>query len=670
MARSVEGSETVDAFVGLVVERGIAPRDAVERLRTKDRRAASLARRLCEERLLKPEAAWELLAEVRRRRRGKTPGPAIPENAPRMGPYRLLGELGRGGMGVVHRAWDERLRREVALKTIPGVADPAVRERLLREARAAGKLRHPGIVGVFAAEQIDGVCVLALELVRGTSLEKKITTSGPLPPERAAALVRDVALAVAHAHDNGVIHRDLKSANVLLDAQELPHLTDFGVARDMNASAMTQTGVAVGTPAYMSPEQALGEPEKIGPATDVYGLGAVLYETLSGRAPFEGQNGIAILRQVIEDEPESPSAVRRARGLAIVPRDLETVCLKALEKAPERRYERAQDLASDLERFLKGEPVVARPISWPERALRKVRRRPLLFSVVVIVVLVQLVLLAAARAQARHEARARRADFEARLARFSTTLSAIPLDTILKHRQEFGDQAAPLLADALALGQSSDAEDTALARSALLALARVATRIDEPGLALFSTKLSLAKAMAPDERDEAMALAARALDLEETREPLARIRADLASERADALTRAVALAETLVAKHPRACHAWFACAEARAATGDVAGALAAVDRAIALEPRCGRYFALRAEGERKKGDPVAARADAERAVSLQEGASWEGYRIRGLLRRDGHDETGARADLERALDFEPPARVVAELRAVLDQGSR
>ncbi|HZU98432.1 MAG TPA: serine/threonine-protein kinase, partial [Planctomycetota bacterium] len=416
MAREGQGSETVDALVGLVVERGIAPRGAVERLRTKDRRAASLARRLCEERLLKPEVAWELLAEVRRRRRGKSPRPAIPESAPRMGPYRLLGELGRGGMGVVHRAWDERLRREVALKTIPGVADPAVRERLLREARAAGKLRHPGIVAVFAAEQIEGVCVLALELVRGTSLEKKITAQGPLPPERAAALVRDVALAVAHAHDNGVIHRDLKPANVLLDAQEAPHLTDFGVARDMSASAMTQTGVAVGTPAYMSPEQALGEPDKIGPATDVYGLGAVLYEALSGRAPFEGQNGIAILRQVVEDEPEPPSAVRQERGLASVPRDLETVCLKALEKAPERRYERAQEVAADLERFLKGEPVLARPIAWPERALRKIRRRPLLFSVVVIVVLVQLVLLAAARAQARHEARARRADFEARLA--------------------------------------------------------------------------------------------------------------------------------------------------------------------------------------------------------------------------------------------------------------
>jgi tetratricopeptide (TPR) repeat protein len=288
--------------------------------------------------------------------------------------FKIRGILGKGGMGVVYRALDLRFNREIALKTILGAADPETVERFVREAKAAGRLKHPNIVPVFEHGVVKGVRYMALELVEGKSLLGVIRESGPMSPSSGASTVRDLAEAVAEAHAQGVLHRDLKPANVLLDKDSRPRLTDFGLARDERETDLTQTGDVLGTPVYMAPEQALGDKRAIGPATDVYGLGAILYEALAGQPPFTGRTGVEVLRKVVEEEPPSPTAVRLGRGLAALPPDLETICQKCLEKAPERRYASARELARDLRSFLDGEPIAARPATRLERARRFVRR--------------------------------------------------------------------------------------------------------------------------------------------------------------------------------------------------------------------------------------------------------------------------------------------------------
>ena len=348
-------------------------------------RGRSVAEILCDLGALDRVVAAALLREVRAGP-GRAPAPARPAPTAaardpsglgpgaRLGSYRILALLGRGGMGVVYRARDERLKRDVALKTMSGLSDAEAVERFVREARAAGRLHHPGIVAVHDAGVEGGVPFMALELVEGPTLAQRIASGGPLSPNVAATLVRDVALAVEAAHDAGIVHRDLKPANVLLDAAQRPRLTDFGLARDSEATGITASGDALGTPAFMAPEQALAKNDAIGPRTDVYGLGAILYTALAGRPPHEGPSGMAVLRKVIEEEPASISRVRVQRGLAAVPRDLETVCFRALEKAPPQRYPSAQELARDLERFLAGEPVAASPAGLARRAWRVVRR--------------------------------------------------------------------------------------------------------------------------------------------------------------------------------------------------------------------------------------------------------------------------------------------------------
>jgi tetratricopeptide (TPR) repeat protein len=310
--------------------------------------------------------------------------------APAVDGYEILGELGRGGMGVVYKARQKGLNRLVAVKMILGAqhASPEVLARFRAEAEVIARLQHPNVVQVHAVGEQDGRPYFALELLDGGSLNRQLAGT-PLPARPAAQLVETLARAVHAAHERGVIHRDLKPANVLLarsDPQHgiplgsppgeaacyVPKITDFGLAKLVGGDAgQTQTGAVLGTPSYMAPEQAHGDHAQVGPASDVYALGAILYECLTGRPPFRTATALDTLELVRTADPVPPR--RLQPGL---PRDLETVCLKCLRKAPGQRYASARDLADDLRRFRNGEPIHARPVGAGERVLKWVRRHP------------------------------------------------------------------------------------------------------------------------------------------------------------------------------------------------------------------------------------------------------------------------------------------------------
>ncbi|MBA4187402.1 MAG: hypothetical protein C0467_05215 [Planctomycetaceae bacterium] len=267
--------------------------------------------------------------------------------------YEILSELGRGGMGVVYRARNVRLGHEVALKMILAGSAAGTQElaRFQLEAVAVARLKHPGIVHLHEFGEHEGKPFFSLEFVEGGSLAGRLK-SGPLPAREAATLVEKTARAMHHAHEHGIVHRDLKPANVLLTLDDQPKIADFGLAKDLsNDDGLSHTGALMGTAAYMAPEQAEGRIRDIRPTTDVYALGAILYECLTGRPPFKGTTLHETLAMVIRQEPTSPRQLAPA-----LPRDLETVCLRCLEKDPKKRYATAADLADDLERFLRGNP--------------------------------------------------------------------------------------------------------------------------------------------------------------------------------------------------------------------------------------------------------------------------------------------------------------------------
>jgi serine/threonine-protein kinase len=299
-----------------------------------------------------------------------TPGPHT-AGLPQVPGYELETLLGRGGMGVVYKARHLRLNRTVALKMLLAGAYAAPHElaRFQREAEAVAGLRHANIVQVYDVGDHEGRPYFTMEFVEGGSLAQKLAGI-PQPARQAAALAATLADAVQVAHQGGIIHRDLKPANVLLTADGSPKITDFGLARHLDGEAgPTQSGVPLGTPSYMAPEQAGGKARAIGPATDTYALGAILYELLTGRPPFRGETAAETVLQVIYQDPASPSQLN-----AKVPRDLETICLKCLQKEPEHRYPSAAALADDLKRFLDGRPIQARPLGWGGRLWRWGRR--------------------------------------------------------------------------------------------------------------------------------------------------------------------------------------------------------------------------------------------------------------------------------------------------------
>jgi formylglycine-generating enzyme required for sulfatase activity/tRNA A-37 threonylcarbamoyl transferase component Bud32 len=320
---------------------------------------------------------------------GSLPKTTPPEEPPlpQVPGYEVESVLGRGGMGVVYKARHLRLNRPVALKMAlaDAYAGPNERERFRREAEAVAALRHPYVVQVYDVGDADGRPYFTMELMEGGSLARKLS-GAPQPALQAAALLATLAGAVQAAHEAGVVHRDLKPGNVLLTADGTPKVADFGLARRLDADErLTLLGAVIGTPCYAAPEQARGDRGAVGPRTDVYALGAILYECLTGRPPFRAGTAAATLQQVVADEPVAPRRLNPS-----VPADLETICLKCLSKEPARRYASAEELANDLGRFQAGKPIRARPVGAVERAWKWARRRPTL-AVLLGVVLLALV---------------------------------------------------------------------------------------------------------------------------------------------------------------------------------------------------------------------------------------------------------------------------------------
>jgi WD40 repeat protein len=348
----------------------------------------------------------EATAALPRQQLDVPPTPAAARTAewlPTLPGYEILGVLGRGGMGMVCKARQVGLNRTVALKMIlaGNLASEDEVQRFRQEAEAAAQLDHPGIVPIFEVGAYQDLHYFSMGLVEGHGLDQHVR-NGPLPPREAARLIRQVAEAVAYAHRRGIVHRDLKPGNILLDRDGNPKVTDFGLAKRVEGtSGLTLTGQILGTPHYMPPEQTTGEVGKVGPAGDVYSLGATLYCLVTGRPPFQAARPLDTLRQVQELEPVSPRRLNSA-----VSRDLETICLKCLQKAPGKRYASAEALAEDLGHYLAGEPIRARPTGATERLVRWCRRKPLVASLVGGVALSLLVGTAAASYFAVREGRA------------------------------------------------------------------------------------------------------------------------------------------------------------------------------------------------------------------------------------------------------------------------
>jgi len=360
-----------------------------------------------------------------------------------LGDYELVEELARGGMGVVYRARQISLDREVAVKVmlhgLLASADDV--ERFRAEAATAAGLKHPGIIAIHEVGEIEGQYYFSMDLVAGRDLSS-LTREGPLPVRQAAEVVAQISDAVQHAHDHGVLHRDLKPSNIILDAAGRPHVTDFGLARRAGAqNSLTQTGQMLGTPGYMSPEQASGK-RAIGPGADIYSLGALLYHLLTGRAPFTGETPSAILRQVEEREPVAPRSLNPT-----TPADLETICLKCLRKEPLRRYATARELSEDLARFLHHEPIRARPASPLEHGWRWCRRRPALAAALAGIALLLVAITATSTLSARRIDYLRREAYtnlyaaDMRLAQQAVAESkfGVAVDLLERHRPKSGE---------------------------------------------------------------------------------------------------------------------------------------------------------------------------------------------------------------------------------------
>jgi serine/threonine protein kinase len=306
---------------------------------------------------------------VRTTEEPSAPEPAIrppaleqPKQIAAVGDYDILEILGQGGMGIVYKARDRRLDRVVALKVLrstQGTAAPEQEARFQREARAVARLQHPHIVQIYNVGEHEGLLYLSLEYVEGGSLADKVRREGLPQPRAAAEMVAKLARAVHHANEQGILHRDLKPSNILLTRDGQPKIADFGLARELaSEEGLTHSGAIMGTPSYMSPEQAAGKVGEIGPAADIYSLGAILYQLLTGRPPFRGASIFETLSQLATEQVVPP----HTRNPAVNP-DLSAICLKCLEKDPQRRYPSANALAEDLERWLQGEPITARHVS-------------------------------------------------------------------------------------------------------------------------------------------------------------------------------------------------------------------------------------------------------------------------------------------------------------------
>ncbi len=557
----------------------------------------------------------------------------------RFGRYELRRELGRGGVGVVWEAWDPKLGRAVALKTLLAGdgASEAQLGRFLREVRAAAGLRHPHIVPVHDAGEVEGRPYLTMDLVDGRSLDQLLTAPDPPAPRRVVELLVPIVRALSHAHGQGIVHRDVKPENILVDQAGHPYLTDFGLARDLSdATRLTRTDQTVGTPAFMAPEQLRGRTPD--PRMDVYGLGATLYEALVGRVPFEGESFPDLLRQVLLDEPAPPRLVNPR-----VARDLEAIVLVCLEKDPARRYPTAAALAEDLERFLAGEAVQARAPSLARRLIRRgLRHRAVVVGLVIAAA--GLVLGGAAALWAREQGASERRRLE-HLEEERRRLIELRTRDDVRRVLQAEALLAPTIEGQLAayerlLGEAPDAWDAHVARARLLrARGRElrARRADLPG-----ARAALEEAL----RD----LAASAHGAERPA-PLLLFEAELVRTELHDPARARAIYEALARHEEGGGLSSYASARLCAQRGDHGEAVAAVDSALALEPDLAPARLLRAELLLREHpalaleglDGLAGLTEAEGEVALLRG--------RALLALD--DFVGAQGEANRAVELDP-----------------
>ncbi len=609
--------------------------------------------------------------------------PAAPAPAEhRIGRFVIEAELGRGGMGVVYRALDPGLGRPVALKVIrdPSRAGRDELARFEREARAIARLKHPGIVSVYETGEHEGEPFIAMELVPGESFEA-LLRRGPLAPKRVAEIVRAVALALAHAHEHGVVHRDMKPANVLVDQEGAPHVLDFGLARSEGAETqLTLTGELLGTPAYMAPEQASGVPGQQGPRTDVHALGAILYRALTGRLPFEAENPQALLYKVLTEEPLPPRRVNPG-----IHADLETITHRCMEKEPARRYASAKEVAEELRRFLDGEPIVAKPAGLAERAWRLTRRNrwvPLLGAALGLAILaVRLV----------DDGNKRREAAALELAQKAN-----------KQLLQTPDEAIETAAEAIALDPKL-AQAWAVRGAAQIRKGKLDVGIQDSTRAIeLDPKFGQVwanRAIARFERGDldgarADASEAIALDPELAAAWDARGGARLCEGDLDG---AIEDATEAIKRDPRLVRAWANRGAARDAKGDVDGAIADTTRALELDPAVAPAFMTRGAARCKKGEIDRAIEDTTRAIELDPrfGAAWAtragaryrkrdlegaledatravelaprfapGWAVRGAARNDQGDRKGAIADATRALELDPKLVAALVVRGV------
>jgi serine/threonine protein kinase len=401
--------------------------------------------------------------------RAVTPRVSGPAGSPAIAGFEILEELGRGGMGVVYKARQVNLSRLVALKMVlaGAHAGPDALERFRNEARAVASLQHPDILRIHDVGEAGGLPYLSLEFIEGGSLAQQMA-GRPQDITQAAWTIRNIARAIHAAHRQGIVHRDLKPANILLTVDGRPKITDFGLARcRWDDSDWTRTGTIVGTPDYMAPEQTRGPAHDARPLVDQHAVGAILDELLTGRPPFRGATPSDTIEQVRTQEPVPPTRLRPG-----VPRDLETICLKCLQKEPERRYADADALADDLNRFLDGRPVVARPVSIVEHLGRWCRRNPrvAVLSAAVVVLLITMVITSTA--------------FAAHLARAHAAALAAYRGECQQSLELLSDKQRALLAVEQATRETRLAHaHAARARDAVAALiARVRSLEDRPGL--------------------------------------------------------------------------------------------------------------------------------------------------------------------------------------------
>jgi serine/threonine-protein kinase len=509
-----------------------------------------------------------------------------------LGPYQIRGELGRGAMGLVLRGYDPKLQREVAIKLLQSQLGGPSYLRFRREAESLARLDHPHVIGVHAVGEQGGRPYLVMPLVEGESLQSLLERAGVPPVRWAAEVGQKLASALGHVHQQGLLHRDVKPENVLLSSDGVPLLTDFGLVKDLESTqdALSRTGAAMGTPGYWSPEQAIGEASRVGPGTDVYGLGATLYALLTGNAPCPQTVGAAAVVLTVERPPVPPSELRPE-----VDPPLEWIVLKCLEKAPERRYPSGVELAADLERYLRGEPVQARP---PQRGGR---RRT-------VVALAALAALAAAGLGVVGRPQPEAADRSAAPQSAARQVTTVGLCEDARQALAAGDfDAAGVALEAALLADSACGE-------AFRERARLALLLGDP----LAASEHASRALDCDPEDAvAMARRARALELlGRKQEALADVdRAlDLAPACAEAhAVRGVILARwgARVAGDPKDDPQSVAAREARREE-----ALREGIEAVALDPDSGIVYALLAEIRRRTLDLGAALQACDRALDL------------------------------------------------------